>query len=73
MREKPSWVERLLTLAIVAAAVVVAVKAVTLVAGLVMGVLAFVLFTALPLAVAGWIGLMVYRMLRPTPGDEHPG
>jgi|GEM_PF-6681385 len=72
MRDVPSWAERLLTLAIIAAAVVVAIKAVTLVAGLVMGVLGFLLFTALPLAAAGWIGLMVYRMLRPKPGEDHP-
>jgi hypothetical protein len=72
MKERPSWTERLLTLAIVAAAVIVTVKAVTIVAGLVAGVVAFVLFTVLPLAVAGWIGLMLYRILRGDGGEKGP-
>jgi hypothetical protein len=33
---------------------------------------AFVLFTVLPLAVAGWIGLMLYRILRGDGGEKGP-
>lgn len=64
MDKGSNWVVTLLTWLIVAAAAVVAFKLALAVAGALVGLVTFLLFTVLPLAVVGWVIVKLVRFFR---------
>lgn len=64
MDKGSNWAVTLLTWLIVAAAAVVAFKLALAVAGALVGLVTFLLFTVLPLAVVGWVIVKLVRFFR---------
>jgi len=62
-----SWVARVLTWCLVAFAAIVALKVAAALAAAMLGLVSFVLFTVLPLAVVGWVVVKLFRTCR---GDD---
>jgi membrane glycosyltransferase len=69
MGDGSSWGSRLLTWVLVAAAALVALKLAAWLTGAVIGLVFFLLFTVVPLAIVGWLVVKLFRIFRG--GDEY--
>jgi membrane glycosyltransferase len=69
MGDGSSWGSRLLTAVLVAAAALVALKIAAWLTGAVLGLIFFLLFTVVPLAIVGWLVVKLFRIFRG--GDEY--
>jgi hypothetical protein len=67
MGDGSSWVSRLLTWILVAAAAIIALKMAAWLAGALIGLVFFFLFTVVPLAFVGWVVVKLFRVFR---GDD---